>query len=166
MQCLLAKRSEGNRMLLVKVIAPLLLLMVVAQQSSAECDNLTLCIKWYKVMEEELATDELTLQSLEEIFYPVSGHEPVVFNVTYIITVNNEQPEHYYLGWSSSGLFSSVHPKLILCFQLMIINMILFAEGMLLQDDVELSSSFNTTLPNNRCEIDYALKKLTSRVSQ
>ena len=153
-------------MSLVKVIAPLLLLTVAAQQSSARCDNLTLCTKWYKVMEKALVTNESILETLEEIFNPPSGHEPIAFNVTYIMTVNNEQPNYYSKGWSSSGLFSNVHPGFILAFQPMIINIILMAEGVLQQHHVEINLSFNTTLPNNSCEMNYALKKLSSRVSQ
>ena len=153
-------------MSLVKVIAPLLLLMVAAQQVYAECDDITLCTKWYKVMEKALVKNESILQTLEQIFYPVSGHEPVVFNVTYIMTVNNEQPEHYYLGWSSSGLFSNVHPGFIFVFQSMLINLVLIAEGVLRQGDVDINLSINTNLPKSSCEINCALRKLSSRVSQ
>ena len=160
-------------MSLAKVGACLVVLLVLAvQPCRSVCEvgpALDRCNMLYDHLEDDVTSTKEILRALDEIFFPIYGHEPVIFRITYNITLSNETDEIYYVygvGWGSSGLFSTVDPEILIALQSMILNLIFYEEKMFVQEPIEISLPIKTgNSPVFEYELQHALERLTSRVS-
>ena len=159
--------SYIDGMSVAKVGAIFLVLLILAVQPCwSQCEpveSANLCTKWSNLLKNALLDTDL--RPLRDAFFPPSGHPPVLVQVKYILVINQIEVEEYKVGWSSSGLFAAVDPAFAFFFQSMMLNLILYEEGLILKDPVDVVLHVNTILPRNSKEFNYSLDKLTSDVS-
>ena len=125
------------------------------------------CAKLYAVLEAALLENPGNLYQLHYCFFPSSSIEPLYASVSFKLN-----SQSYYLCWTSSVVFRSVHPSVIISFQTLLLIVLLPIDtsgrraGITTLDlSIKPANFTESDFPDYNTTIGAVLKDFTSLVS-